>query len=203
VSFTTPAGFTATTPLSGTDKSLDSDPVNGITAPVTLTAGENNTTLDAGFVPQLGSIGDLVWKDLNLNGQYDSASETGVASVTVNLLQVTSAVGAIVVSTSLVSTTVTDGAGKYLFSNLPAGRYIVEFDKTTLPANCALSPDFQKPGVPDDLNSDADPQTGRSPIIEIIPTDPTKRNIVAVNAALIVPGCPPAKCLPFVVKRIR
>ncbi|MEZ0487529.1 SdrD B-like domain-containing protein [Fibrella aquatica] len=48
VSFTTPAGYTATTPNSGND-ATDSDPVGGITAPVTLTSGENNTTLDAGF----------------------------------------------------------------------------------------------------------------------------------------------------------
>ncbi|TAE29229.1 MAG: DUF11 domain-containing protein [Cytophagales bacterium] len=50
VSFTTPANFTATTANTGNDAS-DSDPVGGVTAPVTLTAGENNPTLDAGFVP--------------------------------------------------------------------------------------------------------------------------------------------------------
>ncbi|WP_375448407.1 SdrD B-like domain-containing protein [uncultured Fibrella sp.] len=48
VSFTTPTGYTATTPNTGND-ATDSDPVNGLSAPVTLTSGENNTTLDAGF----------------------------------------------------------------------------------------------------------------------------------------------------------
>ena len=49
VGFGTPDGFTATSPLSGTDKTLDSDPVNGVTASITLASGENNLTLDAGF----------------------------------------------------------------------------------------------------------------------------------------------------------
>ena len=202
VSFTTPAGFTASPPLSGTDTTKDSNPVNGITAPITLTAGENNPTIDAGFIPLRGSLGDFVWKEVVQDGKYDPGTELGVANITVKLLEVTSPVGAPVVSTSLVSTTVTNGAGKYLFSNLPAGRYVVEFVKTSLPANCLTSPDFQKPGVPNALNSDADPYTGLSPIITIVPTDPTKKDILTVDAALIVPGCKPI-CVPITVKRVR
>ncbi|RYF63920.1 MAG: DUF11 domain-containing protein, partial [Cytophagaceae bacterium] len=51
VSFATPAGFQASTSANvGNDDTIDSDPIAGVTAPVTLTAGENNSTLDAGFV---------------------------------------------------------------------------------------------------------------------------------------------------------
>ena len=49
VSFTTPTGFSATLANQGGNDAIDSNPVGGITAPVTLTAGENNLTLDAGF----------------------------------------------------------------------------------------------------------------------------------------------------------
>ncbi|MBO0953144.1 SdrD B-like domain-containing protein [Fibrella forsythiae] len=51
VSFTTPTGFSVATAANvGTNDAVDSDPVGGVTAPVTLTAGENNLTLDAGFI---------------------------------------------------------------------------------------------------------------------------------------------------------
>ena len=161
---------------------------------------ENNLPVDC--TDPLGSIGDLVWKEVVQDGKYDSATETGVANVTVKLLEVTSPVGAPAVSTSLVSTTVTDGAGKYLFTNLPAGRYIVEFVKASLPATCALSPDYKVAAAGDALDSDADPTTGLSPIITIVPTDPTKRTILTVDAALIVPGCKPV-CVPIMVKRVK
>ncbi|MBO0948159.1 SdrD B-like domain-containing protein [Fibrella forsythiae] len=150
----------------------------------------------------LGSIGDLVWKDVVQNGRYDTGTDLGVPNVMVRLFAVTSPVGATVVSTSLVSTTVTNGTGNYLFPNLPAGRYVVEFDKTTIPTECTLSPDYKLPGVGDTLDSDVDPNTGRSPIIEIIPGDPLKGDVLTVDAALINPACQ-AKCVPIVVKRLR
>ena len=56
----------------GDDDTLDSDadPTTGLTQVVTLVSEENNTTIDAGLVnepvaPLLGSIGNLVFEDLN------------------------------------------------------------------------------------------------------------------------------------------
>jgi len=51
VGFTTPTGYTATTPYSGNDRTKDSNvsPNTGKTEAVTLTAGEYNPTLDAGY----------------------------------------------------------------------------------------------------------------------------------------------------------
>ncbi|MBO0937244.1 DUF11 domain-containing protein [Fibrella sp. HMF5335] len=161
---------------------------------------ENNLPIDCS--EPLGSIGHLVWKEVVQDGKYDTATEQGVANVTVKLLEVTSPVGSSVVSTSVVSATVTDGAGKYLFSNLAAGRYVVEFVKTSLPSTCVISPDFQAAGVPDALNSDANPLTGQSPIITLLPTDPTKRDILTVDAALVVPSCK-AVCIPIMVTKRR
>jgi serine-aspartate repeat-containing protein C/D/E len=51
VAFTTPAGFEPTVANSGADDALDSDPVNGLVA-VSLGAGQNNKTIDAGFKVQ-------------------------------------------------------------------------------------------------------------------------------------------------------
>ncbi|AUD02649.1 SdrD B-like domain-containing protein [Spirosoma pollinicola] len=80
VSFTTPVGYTATTPLSGTDKTVDSDPVNGITASVTLASGENNPTLDAGFY-----LAPAMSVTLTSAPVCNSATNTYVATATVSL----------------------------------------------------------------------------------------------------------------------
>ncbi|WP_375446683.1 SdrD B-like domain-containing protein [uncultured Fibrella sp.] len=193
VSFTTPFGYSATSPNVGVDDALDSDPIGGVTAPVTLTSGEHNPTLDAGFVRLTGSIGNYVWKDLNKNGQQDSG-EAGADGVTVRLQQQTSPG-----TFTVVSTTVTAGGGYYLFTNLPAGVYVVEIDKNTLPATCTLSPNVNVGNPATD--SDTDPNTGRSPLIPIDPTDPTKRTILTVGTALETP-CE-AVCIPVSVRRVR
>lgn len=48
VTFTTPSGYTPTASNVGTDETVDSDPVNGAVS-VSLAAGQNNGTVDAGF----------------------------------------------------------------------------------------------------------------------------------------------------------
>ncbi|MGB9108822.1 MAG: SdrD B-like domain-containing protein, partial [Telluria sp.] len=68
-----------------------------------------------------GSIGDLVWEDLNFNGVRDSG-EAGIANVTVRLLDN---------SNNVLATTTTNSSGNYLFSNLNAGSYKVEVVKPT------------------------------------------------------------------------
>lgn len=50
VGFGTPSGMTATQANQGND-ATDSDAVNGLTQSITLASGENNPTLDAGFLP--------------------------------------------------------------------------------------------------------------------------------------------------------
>ena len=198
VKFTAPTGTTFTTPLSGTSTAFDSNVSSvtaqkGSTAPVSLSAGENNLTIDAGLIPVLGSIGNYVWKDLNKNGQQDSG-EPGADGVTVRLLQQTSPG-----TFTLVSTTVTVGGGRYLFSNLPAGTYVVEIDKATLPPACTLSPNVNvgNPGT----DSDTNPTTGRSGLILVDPTDPAKQNILTIGTGLESP-CQ-SVCIPFTVKRVR
>jgi SdrD B-like domain len=52
VAFTTPSGFAATTSNAG-DDTKDSDPVGGTASGIVLTAGQSNTTIDAGYVSSL------------------------------------------------------------------------------------------------------------------------------------------------------
>ena len=199
VKFTAPTGTTFTTPNStsatpGTDSNVTSlTGQKGSTQPVSLSAGDNNLTIDAGLIPVLGSIGDFVWKDLNKNGQQDSG-EPGANGITIRLLEQTTPG-----TFTLVATTVTAGGGGYLFTNLPLGTYVVEIDKFTLPATCTISPNVTV-GNPT-TDSDTNPDTGRSGLILVDPTDPTKRTILTIDTGLET-SCQSA-CVPISVTRVR
>jgi SdrD B-like domain/Secretion system C-terminal sorting domain len=144
-------GMGFTTQNSGNATGSDANPATGKTGVITLNTGDNLRDIDAGFVPNSPlkcAIGDKVWYDVNNDG-IQSANEAGVAGVTVNLLDGTGAV---------VATTKTDALGNYLFDNLDAGRYKVQFDAATLPAGY----DFvaQNAGTNDNADSDCLPSSG-------------------------------------------
>ncbi|MBD2700859.1 hypothetical protein IC229_09430 [Spirosoma sp. BT702] len=195
LSFSTPVGYTATLADQGGNDELDSDPIGGLVS-FTLASGQSLTTVDAGYYVPTASIGSTVWNDLDRDGQRDPG-EPGVDGVTVRLLVETTPG-----NYTVVSTTVTTGGGHYLFTNLPAGTYIVEFDLTTLPAGFIISPNNNRPGVPNTENSDANPTTGRSAPITLDPANPVNPEVLAIDAGLET-DCPPAKCVPFVITKTR
>ncbi|MBK9510094.1 MAG: carboxypeptidase regulatory-like domain-containing protein [Cytophagaceae bacterium] len=160
VTFEKPAQYTTTEPNQGTDDSKDSDAdkTTGITAPVTLQSGDNNTTLDAGyFLP--AKLGDYVWVDKNYNGIQDSG-ENPFSGVTVKLLDDTGA-QAKDANGNPVASVVTDANGKYEFTNLkPGSKYVVEFTKPS-----GYSPTAKDKGTDDTKDSDADLTTGKSPVV--------------------------------------
>ncbi len=63
---------------------------------------------------ELGTIGDFVWHDLDGDGVFDTG-EPALANVTVTLTY----------PNGTTETTLTDGTGHYLFTDLPAGSYVV------------------------------------------------------------------------------
>ncbi|MBD1889535.1 SdrD B-like domain-containing protein [Coleofasciculus sp. FACHB-SPT9] len=108
-----PAGFTLTT--------------NNDSSPVSLTAAApivNN--VDFGFRQANGSIGDLVFNDLDGNGTKDP-DEPGISGVTVTLRDANG---------NIIATTTTDANGNYSFTNLPVGNYIID---VTDPAGFTLT----------------------------------------------------------------
>ena len=116
-----------------------------------------NLNLDMGL--QTSGIGDRVWHDADGNGRQD-AGEAGIPGIEVNLL----AGGA------QVATTVTDDVGRYAFSDLPLGEYVVE---VVVPAAWELSP-ARVEGVGERLDSDVvavpgEPTRGRTPPIFVEP----------------------------------
>ena len=106
-----PAGEYTVIVGSGPDGTVLSTPSQDV---VNLTPGQNYPDADFGFTPELGSIGDFVWLDVDGDGVQD-AGELGISGVTVTLVS----------PDGSTMTTTTDGNGYYLFPNLPAGNYTV------------------------------------------------------------------------------
>ncbi|MBI5503472.1 MAG: DUF4215 domain-containing protein [Deltaproteobacteria bacterium] len=117
----------------------------------------------------LSALGDLVWYDLDLNGdQAENGSEPGVAGIPVRLYRVLPARAAS--GGALVAETVTDVDGSYFFEQLPEGSYYVEIDP---PAGWTVTIPHAGRNLATD--SDADPVTRRTGNI-VLPrrtTDPT------------------------------
>ncbi|MGB1249382.1 MAG: SdrD B-like domain-containing protein, partial [Candidatus Promineifilaceae bacterium] len=149
--FTPPTGFSLVTANVGSDiNDSDASATTGSTGQFTvsptaaLNASDPDATAtldsrwDAGLIGTM-SLGNLVWNDDNNNGTLD-VGESGIENVTVWLYD---AVGA----TRLMTTT-TDSNGKYLFSGLAEGQYLVEVE---IPSSMTSS---------DDIASSTTPQNG-------------------------------------------
>ena len=153
-----PGGYVLTDKDQGGDNSLDSDadPSTGQTAVTTLTAGENDTSWDAGIYeetqPQLGSIGNYVWHDTfhssthQVDGIQD-VGELGIEGVLVQLL----------VDGSVVDTYTTTSDGFYEFTDLSAGDYTVRIATSNFAVGGVLEDWYAAPqnqGSDDTVDSD-------------------------------------------------
>lgn len=159
VGFSLPPGYVFTGQDLGGNDLADNDvnPLTGMTSQVTLSAGQNNPTIDAGMYAQAAttaSLGNYVWNDVNNNGLQD-ANEAGVPGVTVTLYGSD--------GTTVIATTVTDEFGYYIFNNLTPGDYIVGF--SNLPSGYVLTP--QNAGGDDTNDSDPNTSTGLTGIINL------------------------------------
>jgi LPXTG-site transpeptidase (sortase) family protein len=139
---TLPAGYSQTEDYDETgvcstcDSRATTVEINGV---------DDVTDVDFGYQPVgNGTIGDLVWSDLNGDGTKDS-SEPGIAGATV-YLQVDWGDGYVTVSSQL-----TGADGSYLFENLPLGDYRVYVDLTdpNLPEDSYGHPYYSTTGTQD------------------------------------------------------
>ncbi len=118
---------TATLPLALTDQTYDSDGTLDGETDVTVESGDSVDTIDFAYTG-VGSIGDTVWVDTNQNGIQDTVDgvlEPGIpnVSLTVTWLGPDDIAGTADDFTYPVQ--VTDAAGKYLYDNLPFGKYTI------------------------------------------------------------------------------
>jgi len=123
---------TSTLPGGGTslDNTVDPDGGNDSRSTVDLSAAPNGIDLDQDFGylgddVAAGSIGDLVWYDINADGNVDPG-EPGISGVTVDLYEDINNNGILDNGDRLVGQTTTNGGGAYLFDDLPPGNYLVD-----------------------------------------------------------------------------
>lgn len=95
----------------------------------TLAASQSSFTCDFGVAPRppevaAGFIGGLVWIDSNADGLVD-VLETGFTGVITKLWADANANGTLESTDYLVASTTSDADGRYLFSKLFSGRYLV------------------------------------------------------------------------------
>jgi len=153
VEVVTPPGFSPTT--SNAPGSTSVNDSNGSPAPVTLPAdNSSDQTIDFGFVKP-ASLGDFIWQDNNANGVQDNG-EPGIPGVTVTFYNCNGTPAKDINGNPVASQT-TDANGKYLFTNLPPGRYYVVF--LNLPVGYVFT--TQNLGN-DATDSDANRTTGKS-----------------------------------------
>ena len=172
VEFQTPAGFVRTIAnvgFNGFDNDdSDAATANGtntgfITGCYTLNSGDNNTTVDGGFV-RPASLGDRLWVDANGNGLQDGG-EAGVVGQAITLIG-GGADGLISTPGDNTSTNTLTGAdGLYGFTGLTPGvQYQVQFSK---PAGTAFTvPDVGANGS-DTTDSDANPVDGKTQVVTL------------------------------------
>lgn len=105
--------------------------------------GRANLTVDFGFYKV--ALGSLVYRDENINGTYDSGTDTPLAGVTVELLSGD--------GSTVLATTTTDVNGEYRFDDLPEGDYIV---RVTTPSGHVSTIDTDSPADSSDPNTNID-----------------------------------------------
>ncbi|MES2430811.1 MAG: SdrD B-like domain-containing protein [Bacteroidota bacterium] len=160
VTFTTPLGYAPSPDNQGFNDNIDSDPTGGVVQNIILAAGQNNSTIDAGFDAITAGVGDFVWWDINANGKQE-ANEPGIRNVTVTLYDA---------GNNVVGSDVTDANGEYFISvNLIATtNYTLRF--TTLPANTAFTIK-NAPGSQANKNSDVNPASGKTDVFSLSPDE--------------------------------
>jgi SdrD B-like domain/Secretion system C-terminal sorting domain len=142
-----------TTATTATTANNDSDPsaTTGLTKAIIINVfsgiaiQKDNLTIDAGYKVDT-QVGDFVWNDTNKDGIQD-AGEVGIDNVTVRLVKAS--------DNTVIGTQTTTGGGKYLFTNLIADTYYIEFDKPG--TNFNASPTV--PNTADGNDADANGKT--------------------------------------------
>ena len=173
----------------GPDDEVDNDfdKTSGLSTKVTIDVNDplkkDIVSVDGAIVNkpvELGSLGDFIWKDLNDNGLQEN-TETGVAGVILTLFFADpwgKPIG------NALKADTTDANGKYLFTNLESGRYVVVLDPTTIMSTMELSKK-QDSGVDDAIDNDFNSITFYAGSVIVDPTDPAKKDVLTVDGAII------------------
>ncbi len=168
VTFTSPSGAAPTATDSGGNDLVDSDVDGSGVVSVSITTGEDDDSIDAGFVTP-ATIGNFIWDDLDGDGVQD-VGEPGVGSVAIELLD---DVGAVI------ATTTSAADGSYNFTGVAPGQYQI---RVTAPAGSGFS--SIDAGTDDGLDSDVNPGTGESASFTLV----SGQVLTSLDAGLITPA---------------
>ncbi|MBL8389293.1 MAG: DUF4347 domain-containing protein, partial [Hydrogenophaga sp.] len=111
------------------------DPTTGALIGSAITITTNGTTAlgalndAASWTPPAATIGDKVFTDANNNGTFDGA-DTGIAGVTVRLVDDVNNNGVADAGERVLATDTTDASGNYLFTGVLPGNYVVQVTDT-------------------------------------------------------------------------
>lgn len=131
---------------------------NGNEAVQTIVLEGGYRGIEYNFGEDLGSVGDTVWVDNNINGIQD-IGEVGVSGITVRLYQSS--------NDSLIGTETTNALGAYLFEGLFANDYYAVFDVTTFPDSINQITVQNATSATTFTDSDANPVTGTTMVINL------------------------------------
>jgi Cadherin-like domain/SdrD B-like domain/Bacterial cadherin-like domain/RTX calcium-binding nonapeptide repeat (4 copies) len=116
-------------------------------------SNSNVTTLDT------LTLGNLVFLDVNKDGDYDAGTDTGIVGVVVDLYADTNGNNAWDGGDTFLATTTTLAGGLYSFTGLSAGNYVVVVKSTNFDSGGQLEGLLVTPGTaadPDATNADGD-----------------------------------------------
>ena len=180
VKVTPPSGYKISPKDKGGNDAKDSDidPKTGKTDLITLPDGASDMSWDGGLYKPEGCLGNFVWLDDNANGIQD-AGEKGVKGAKVELLDINGNPARDTYG-DLVAPQTTGDNGEYKFCKLAGGKYIVK----VTPPNGYIITD-KNAGINDEKDSDIDPKTGKSAIVEL----PEGGNDMSWDAGLYKPAC--------------
>jgi protocatechuate 3,4-dioxygenase beta subunit len=187
IKFEKPAGYSFSPMDQGTgpnsdEVDSDANPPTGKTVCFAVGAGQSDLSRDAGIYrtppPPTCALGDKVWNDKNRNGIQDG-DESGVENITVKLLNS---------SGGEIASTTTNSFGNYIFNGLLAGSYRLRF---VLPVGYQFSPKDVL-GSHDLNDSDADPVTGLTDLINLTPPNCDSNSIKWDAGIHLIP--PPPTC---------
>jgi hypothetical protein len=161
------AEFQFTSLDEGSDDDLDSDvDAAGVTSTFTVTHGAKIDNIDAGIYNSNTIIGGIVWMDDNKDGLRNENHL--LEGVGVNLIDEDG---------RKVKTTLTNHAGRYAFSDVPAGRYYVK----VVPNNPIFEFTQTNTGIDNGINSDVGVD-GKSALLKINPGNAPIR----IDAGIVV-----------------
>ncbi|HET9637578.1 MAG TPA: cadherin-like domain-containing protein, partial [Allosphingosinicella sp.] len=102
------------------------------------------------------TLGDLVFKDVNKDGNYDAGTDTGIVGVVVDLYADTNDSGGWDAGDAFLGTTTTIAGGLYSFAGLAQGDYIVVLNASNFGSGGALQNLLITPGTATDPDDNVD-----------------------------------------------